>query len=109
MALNAWIFLAIAIAFEVCGTILLKLSNGFEKLAYGMMAIGCYTVCFWFFAPALKIIPAGIAYAIWAGLGIALVTLISVVFMGDRLEAGQYGFIGLIVVGAVGLNLTSHA
>jgi len=86
MALNAWIFLAIAIAFEVCGTILLKLSNGFEKLAYGMMAIGCYTVCFWFF-----------------------VTLISVVFMGDRLEAGQYGFIGLIVVGAVGLNLTSHA
>jgi len=107
--MNAWMFLAIAIAFEVCGTLLLKLSNGFEKIALGMAAIACYSVCFWFFAPVLKIIPAGVAYAIWSGLGISLVTLISVMFLGDKLGFAQYGFIGMICIGAIGLNFTTQA
>ena len=43
-----WIYLFIAIAFEVAGTLLLKYSHGFEKVGYGMAAIACYSVCFWF-------------------------------------------------------------
>ncbi len=46
--MSAWGYLAIAIGFEVAGTLLLKMSNGFEKLAFGMAAIACYSVCFWF-------------------------------------------------------------
>jgi len=107
--MSAWVYLAIAIGFEVAGTMLLKMSNGFEKLSFGMAAIACYSVCFWFFAPALKVIPAGIAYAVWAGLGIVCVAVLSFALFGQKLTGLQYGFIGLILMGAVGLNLTQSA
>lgn len=107
LGLNPWVILAIAIVFEVLGTIFLKLSNGFENLGLGIVSMGLYIISFWFFAPALKFIPAGTAYAIWSGLGIALVTLISVLFLGDNLKMVQYVFIGLILAGVVGLNLTT--
>ncbi len=105
--LNPWMVLAVAIVFEVFGTILLKLSNGFENLGLGISAIGLYILSFWLFAHVLKFIPAGTAYAIWAGAGIVLVTVISVLFLGDSLRAVQYAFIGLILAGVVGLNLTT--
>jgi len=56
----------------------------------------------------LKVIPAGVAYAIWSGLGIVLVASLSWVFFGQKLTAVQYGFIALILIGAVGLNLTAN-
>lgn len=105
--MSAWMFLAVAIIFEVCGTVLLKLSSGFEKIGLGMAAIACYSICFWFFAPALKVIPAGIAYAIWAGMGIFAITIIGLTFFDQKLGLLQYGFITLILIGAVGLNLTT--
>ena len=105
--MSAWVYLTIAITFEVAGTLLLKASNGFEKMAFGMAAIGCYSVCFWFFAPALKAIPAGVAYAIWAGIGIVCVAILSFVLFGQKLSWVQVSFISLIVIGAVGLNLST--
>ncbi len=106
--MSAWIYLSLAIAFEVTGTILLKYSNGFEKVGLGMASIACYSICFWLLAPAIKVIPVGVAYAIWAGLGIMTVSILSVFLFGQKLAITQYGFIGLIVVGAVGLNLTTQ-
>jgi len=108
IVMSAWMFLGVAIVFEVVGTVLLKLSDGFEKLGFGMSAILCYSICFWFFAPALKAIPAGIAYAIWAGNGILSITLIGLVFFGQKLSLLNYGFIILILIGAIGLNLTTE-
>ena len=105
--MQVWIFLGLAIAFEVAGTLLLKASNGFEKMVLGMAAIGCYMVCFWLFAPVLKVLPAGVAYAIWAGVGISMVAILSFVFFKQSLSAAQMAFIGLILAGAVGLNLTT--
>ncbi len=105
--MNAWIFLTGAIGFEVIGTICLKLSNGFEKIGYGMASMVFYGLCFWLLAPALKVIPTGIAYAIWSGLGIVAITVISLIFFAQKLEPFQYIFIGLILIGAVGLNLTT--
>jgi small multidrug resistance pump len=105
--MQVWIFLAIAIGFEVAGTMLLKASNGFEKIGIGMAAIGCYSICFWFFAPVLKVLPAGVAYAIWAGVGISMVTILGFLLFKQSLSAAQIAFIGLIVTGAVGLNLTT--
>jgi multidrug transporter EmrE-like cation transporter len=104
----AWIYLSLAIAFEVTGTILLKYSNGFEKVGLGMASIACYSICFWLLAPAIKVIPVGVAYAIWAGFGIMTVSILSVFLFGQKLAIPQYGFIGLILVGAVGLNLTTQ-
>lgn len=106
--MSAWFYLAMAIVFEVTGTILLKYSNGFEKVSFGMASIACYSICFWFLAPAIKVIPVGVAYAIWAGMGILTVSLLSIALFGQKLAPSQYGFIGLILLGAVGLNLTTQ-
>ena len=105
--MSAWMFLTVAIALEVVGTVFLKLSNGFEKWHWGALSILCYICCFWAFAPALKTIPVGVAYALWAGIGILAVTLIGFAVFHERLGAVQLGFIALIAVGAVGLRLTT--
>jgi len=105
--MGAWIYLLVAIGFEVVGTSLLKMSDGFEKTGWGVAAIAAYTVSFWFFAPALKEIPVGVAYAIWSGAGILAIAVIGVFFFDQRLQFLQYLFISLILIGAVGLRLTT--
>lgn len=105
--MSAWIFLACAIALEVVGTLMLKLSHGFEKWHWGVLALVCYGCCFAAMAPALKVIPVGVAYAIWAGVGILAITLIGFVLFDEHLGVVQLACIGLIVVGAVGLRLTT--
>ncbi len=109
MNLGAWGLLALAILLEVAATSVLKLSNGFEKPLLGGLSIALYSACFWVFAPVLKVIPLGVAYAIWAGAGIALVTAIGAFFFGQRLEPMHYFFIAMIGVGAIGLRLTTAA
>ena len=107
--MSAWIFLALAIALEVAATFLLKLSNGFEKVHWGMASIALYSGCFWVLAPALKTIPVGIAYAIWAGVGIAAAGAIGAFAFGERLGPLQLAFVAMIMVGAIGLRLTTSA
>ncbi len=104
--MNAWIFLAIAIALEVTGTFFLKLSNGFEKWQWGMLSMGCYSTCFWALAPAMKVLPVGMVYAIWSGVGIVAAAIIGIFAFDERLSALQFGFIAMILIGAVGLNLS---
>ncbi|RZO69081.1 MAG: multidrug efflux SMR transporter [Parvularculaceae bacterium] len=106
--MNAWIFLGCAIFLEVCGTFLLKLSNGFEKWHWGSLSILCYWACFWFLAPAMKYLPVGMVYAIWAGIGIVAASFLGLWVFGERLSFLQYGLIGMILVGAIGLNLTTQ-
>ena len=104
--MNAWILLAIAIAFEVIGTLCLKQSDGFAKWQWGAASIAAYWVCFGALGLALKVIPVGIAYAIWAGVGIVAVATIGMFAFGQKLAPLQMLFIALILVGAVGLRLT---
>ena len=106
--MNAWIFLSVAICLEITATFFLKLSEGFEKWQWGTMSILCYSLCFWALAPALKTLPVGVVYAIWAGVGIIGATILGIIFFGDRLAAHQYGFVALILIGAVGLRLTTN-
>lgn len=105
--MSAWLFLAAAIACEIAATFFLKLSNGFEKAHWGMLSIALYSACFWVLAPALKVIPVGVAYAIWAGVGIAAAAVIGVFAFGERLGPVQLSLIALIIVGAIGLRLTT--
>jgi len=107
--MSAWLFLAAAIALEVCGTFLLKLSNGFEDVRWGMASIACYSACFWMLAPAMKVLPVGVVYAIWAGVGILAAALIGLLAFGDRLGPLQLVCIAMILVGAVGLRITTNA
>ncbi len=106
--MNAWIFLTGAIVLEIAATFFLKLSEGFAKYWWGWASIACYTGCFWLLAPALKVLPVGVVYALWAGLGIIGATALGLALFGEKLALLQYGFISLILIGAVGLRLTTQ-
>ncbi|PAX08174.1 DMT family transporter [Sphingomonas lenta] len=107
--MTAWVLVALAISLEILGTFLLKLSNGFEKWRWGSLSILCYSLCFWVLAPALRVLPVGVVYAIWSGVGIVAAAALGVMFFGERLSAFQLVCIALILAGAVGLRLTSSA
>ncbi|WP_326524476.1 DMT family transporter [Sphingomonas sp.] len=106
--MSAWVFLGAAIALEVAGTFLLKLSNGFEKWHWGALSIACYSMCFWVLAPAMKVLPVGVVYAIWAGVGIVAASIIGLLAFGERLGVVQMLCIALVLIGAVGLRLTTE-
>jgi small multidrug resistance pump len=101
---NPFVILLIAIASEIVGTNALRLSSGFTKLLPSLLVIVCYGLSFYLFALALKQIPLGIAYAIWAGLGTAGVALIGVLVWREPLNWWQVLGIVLIVVGVIVLN-----
>lgn len=107
--MSAWFYLAAAIALEVIGTFLLKLSDGFEKPLWGALSIACYSACFWALAPAMKALPVGIVYAIWSGVGIVAASLIGLFAFDERLGGLQFVFIAMILIGAVGLQVTASA
>ena len=104
-----WIFLSIAIFGEVVATSALKSSNGFTKLAPSIVVVVGYGLAFYFLSLALKSIPMGIAYAVWAGLGIVLVAAIAWMFHGQKLDAWAFVGMGLIVSGVAVLNLLFKA
>jgi small multidrug resistance pump len=104
-----YIFLAIAISAEVAATTFLKLSDGFTRpLPSALTAVG-YGVSFYFLAIALRSIPTGIAYAIWSGAGLILITLVAWVFQGQKLDAPALGGMGLILAGLLVMNLLSKS
>ncbi|WP_290919293.1 multidrug efflux SMR transporter [Halodesulfovibrio sp.] len=77
--MTAYVHLTLAIVLEVIATSALKASDGFTKLVPSLVVIGGYIATFYFFSLVLKTMPVGVAYAIWCGLGIVLVTLTSVI------------------------------
>lgn len=102
-----WLFLAIAITSEVIATSALKSSDGFTRLAPSLIAVAGYGAAFYFLSLTLKVIPVGIAYAVWSGLGIVLVTAIAWVIHGQKLDVWGFVGIGLIASGVAVLNLLS--
>ena len=105
--MRSWLFLAVAILGEVVATSTLKSSEGFTKLVPSFVVLAGYGIAFYFLSLALKSIPVGIAYAVWAGLGIVLVTTIAWLFHGQRLDAWSFVGMGLIISGVAVLNLLS--
>ena len=85
---------------------MLKMSDGFAKWHFGVLALILYSACFWMLAPAMKVLPVGVVYAIWSGVGIVAISLIGLFAFDERLGALQFAFIAMILIGAVGLNLT---
>ena len=104
-----WVFLTIAIAGEIVGTLSMKASDGFSRRAFGALAVVGYSVAFYFLALVLKSIPVGVAYAIWAGAGVATVAILGVLLFGQKLDLAAVIGIALIVAGMVILNTLSSA
>lgn len=104
-----WLFLGVAIAAEVVATSSLKVSAGFTKLWPSLLVVLGYVVAFYFLSLTLKTIPIGIAYAIWAGLGIVLISVAGWLIFGQKLDFASIFGMGLIVAGVVVINLFSKA
>jgi len=102
-----WVFLAIAITAEVIATSALKESEGFTRLIPSFLTISMYGVSFYFLALTLKEINMGIAYAIWAGSGIVLITFIGLFRFNQKLDIPAFTGIAFIVTGVIIMNVFS--
>ncbi len=101
----SYLYLALAIVGEVIGSSLLKASEGFSKLYPTIGVIIAFVGCFFFLSLSLKTIPLNTAYPLWAGLGLVLTTVISVLVWKEKLNMASIAGITLILVGVVILNL----
>ncbi|ANK01972.1 emrE [Escherichia coli O25b:H4] len=108
-AMNPYIYLGGAILAEVIGTTLMKFSEGFTRLWPSVGTIICYCASFWLLAQTLAYIPTGIAYAIWSGVGIVLISLLSWGFFGQRLDLPAIIGMMLICAGVLVINLLSRS
>jgi small multidrug resistance pump len=100
------LLLAFAILFEVIGTTCMKLSEGFTRLWPSLGIVVFYVASFTCLTLALRHLQVSVAYAIWAGLGTVLITIIGVVLFHEPMSAWRAACIALVLVGVIGLNLS---
>jgi small multidrug resistance pump len=105
-----WLFLAGAIITEVIATTALKLSEGFTKLVPSIVVVVGYVVAFGMLSQALtRGMTIGVAYGVWAAVGIALVAIVGAAFLGESMTWVQVGGIALVIAGVLALELgASH-
>jgi multidrug transporter EmrE-like cation transporter len=102
-----WLFLLVAILTEVIATSALKASAGFSRVLPSLIVVIGYAISFYAMSLALEAIPVGIAYAVWSGIGIVLITVTAWILYGQRLDLWAMIGIGFIIVGVIILNLLS--
>jgi len=107
--MQKWIFLVIAIISEVIATSALKSSAGFTRLWPSIIVVTGYASAFYFLSLTLNVIPIGIAYAIWSGVGVALIALISWLYFKQPLDFAAIVGLLLIVAGVLVINLFSKS
>lgn len=107
--MKQWLFLSIAIISEVVATSALKASDGFSQFWPSLIVIAGYAAAFFFLSLTLRTIPVGVAYAIWSGVGIVLITVIGWLVLGQALDAPAIVGLALIIVGVVVLNVFSKS
>lgn len=105
----SYAFLAIAIVAEVIATTALKASEGFSNLLPSVLVVVGYGVAFYCLSMTLRTLPVGIAYAVWSGAGIVLVSLLGWLVYGQKLDPWAVLGIGLIMFGVLVLNLLSKS
>lgn len=105
----SYLYLAIAIVSEVVATSTLKASQGFTRLVPSLVVVAGYATAFYFLSLTLRTVPTGVAYAIWSGVGVALVTAIAWFVDGQRLDLPSIVGLSLIVAGVLVLNLCSKS
>lgn len=107
--MKSWLFLLIAIVSEVIATTALKLSEGFSRLWPSAVTVIGYGLAFYFLSLTLRTIPVGVVYAVWSGLGIALITALAWFMFDEKLDWPALAGLGLIILGIVVLNAFSKS
>lgn len=107
--MKSYLFLFLAILFETVATSFMKQSEQFTKLVPSVVTIVGYIGAFYCLSLVLKTIPVGIAYAIWSGVGIILITLIGLVVFKQHLDLVAFIGLGFIIAGVIIINVFSHS
>ena len=102
-----WLFLFVAIVSEVIATSALKSSEGFSRFWPSVIVVVGYGIAFYCLALTLRVIPMGVVYAIWSGVGIVLITLVGWFLFDQKLDLPALLGIGLIAAGVVVMNVFS--
>lgn len=104
----AWVYLALAIVFEIAGTMSMKLSEGFTRTLPSVMIFVCYAIAFTFVTFAIKKIDISVAYTIWAGVGTAIIAIIGMAYFKEPAGLIKILSITLIIIGVIGLKLSGN-
>ena len=102
-----WLYLGIAGAMEVLWSTFLKFSEGFTKPMPTVITLAGLAASMFFLAKAAKVLPIGTAYGIWTGIGALGAVIVGIVVFKEPATAGRMFFASLLLVGIVGLKLTS--
>jgi small multidrug resistance pump len=105
---QAWAVLGVAILFEVGGTTSLRLSEGLSRPGPTVAIFACYAVAFALNAMVVRTLGLSVTYAVWSGVGTVLTAAIGVWWFKEPAGAAKLAFIGLIVLGVMGLHLSSR-
>ena len=106
-AATAYLQLGSAILVEVAATAFLKQSDGMSRLLPTIASLLGYGVSFYLLSQVLKVVPMGISYGIWSGVGIVLVSIMGLLFFGQKLDLAACLGLGLIVLGVLVINFFS--
>ena len=102
-----WLYMGVAIVAEVIATSALKASSGFSQPLPSLITVAGYAIAFYCLALTLKTIPVGMAYAIWSGAGIVLISLVAWLVFGQKLDVPALIGMGLIVAGVLVIQIFS--
>jgi len=102
----SWVFLIAAILLEVCGTTSMKVSDGFAHTLPSTLIFVFYGLSMVCLTIAVKTIDISIAYAVWSGLGTAVIAVIGIAWFGEALTAAKLGGLVLIVLGVLSVHLS---
>jgi small multidrug resistance pump len=101
-----WLFLVGAILAEVTATTALKLSEGFSRLVPSIVVVIGYVTAFGLLSQALtRGMPVGVAYGVWAAVGVALVAVVGAAFLGESMTWVQVGGIALVIAGVLAIEM----
>jgi small multidrug resistance pump len=100
----AWLLLGFAILAEVAGTLALRASDGFSRPLPSAIVVVGYGAAFWLMALVLREISVSVTYAVWSGVGTALIATIGMTALGEPVSALKVLSLAAIVAGVVGLN-----
>jgi small multidrug resistance pump len=103
--MSPWVYLTIAVLAEVTGTVALRESNGFTRPIPSVIVLVGYAIAFYLLAIISRRLELSIIYAVWSGAGIALLALIGVIALDERVSTLKIASLALIAAGIVGLNL----
>jgi small multidrug resistance pump len=104
-----YVLLALTIITEVIATLSLRATEGFTKLVLSVVVVAGYGLSFWLMALTLRYLQLGVVYAIWSGVGTAIVAAVGILFLDEPARWNILAGIGLVIAGVVLLNIGGAA